>query len=240
MRAETKTHYVVLAALTTAALFVTGVVPAAAAPIRECGNFDGLRWTYREIQGAGIWNVTSRVVGCRTARRMTSRAYRTYRGGRAWRYRAWTCRILVQKHEYSDTRCTASGGRVVRWQSGVLMSRLALSLAVTLVASSGVATSQSLASLPDDSFSGVPVVRTAVVRDCPGNRPLARTGAWYGDLSVRNMSCRRARRALGTARFRGRRIVIRGWSCKTIGYYQDGGIFRCTQYSDAMRFSAGG
>ena len=34
------------------------------------------------------------------------------------------------------------------------------------------------------------------VRDCSGNRPLGQTGAWYGDLSVRNLSCHRAQRAL--------------------------------------------
>jgi hypothetical protein len=34
------------------------------------------------------------------------------------------------------------------------------------------------------------------VRDCSGNRPLGQTGAWYGDMSVRNLSCHRAQRAL--------------------------------------------
>jgi hypothetical protein len=78
------------------------------------------------------------------------------------------------------------------------------------------------------------------VRSCPGNRPLGNTGVWYGDLSVRNMSCRRGRRVLRRARLRNGRILVSGWRCRLIGYYRDGGIFRCTRDRRAMRFSAGG
>jgi hypothetical protein len=102
-------------------LLYAAVLPSAsvsAASIRECGNFDGSHWTNSQIQGAGIYNVTSRVVGCGTARKVARRAYNTYRSGRVWRYNGWTCRIVSQATEFSDTRCTRGGGRVVRWQSG--------------------------------------------------------------------------------------------------------------------------
>jgi hypothetical protein len=78
------------------------------------------------------------------------------------------------------------------------------------------------------------------VRDCSGNRPLGQTGAWYGDMSVRNLSCHRAQRALRGAWFSQGGVRVRGWSCYQIGTYGDGVIFRCVRGSKAMRFSAGG
>jgi len=80
----------------------------------------------------------------------------------------------------------------------------------------------------------------AAVRDCPGNRPLAQTGAWYGDMSVRNLSCHRARGALRGAWFSQGGVRVRGWSCYQIGTYSDGAIFLCVRGSRAVRFSAGG
>lgn len=85
---------------------------ASAAPIKECGNYDGLRWTYGQIQGAGTFNVTARVVGCREARTVALKA------SPERRFRGWSCRYVDQGYEYADVRCTKSGGRVVRWQSG--------------------------------------------------------------------------------------------------------------------------
>lgn len=79
-----------------------------------------------------------------------------------------------------------------------------------------------------------------VVKDCAGNRPLGQTGAWYGDLSVRNMTCRRAHRLLRTARLVDGNVRVRRFSCRLIGTYGDGGIYRCTRGGKAMRFSAGG
>ena len=80
-----------------------------------------------------------------------------------------------------------------------------------------------------------------VVKDCSGNRPYGNTGAWYGDLSVRNITCRSARTLLRSARFTRRgKARVRGFSCSQIGTYGDGGIFRCTRGGKAMRFSAGG
>jgi hypothetical protein len=92
--------------------------PASAAPIRECGNYDGARWTFDQIDGAGIFNLTSRVVSCKTARRVALRSHPGDRYRRTWSWGDFTCRILAEAFEYEDVRCKASGGRVVRWQSG--------------------------------------------------------------------------------------------------------------------------
>lgn len=84
-------------------------------------------------------------------------------------------------------------------------------------------------------------LRADTVVTCGGNHPLANTGVWYGDMSVRNMSCRRGRRLLakGSLTRRGR-IRIPRYDCKLIGYYGDGGNYRCTRGRYALRFSAGG
>ena len=109
-----------------AAAVVVGVllIPsgASAAPIRECGDWGDtgsgrLGWTFGKIRGAGIFNLTSRRVSCRTARRVARFSYPD-RNVRRWSWRGYSCRILASAHEYSDQRCTKSGGRVVRWQSG--------------------------------------------------------------------------------------------------------------------------
>ena len=78
------------------------------------------------------------------------------------------------------------------------------------------------------------------VHDCSSNRPLGQTGAWYGDMSVRNLSCYRGQRALRGAWFSQGGVRVRGWSCYQLGTYGDGGIFRCVRGSSAMRFAAGG
>ena len=107
---------ILMAVVLGALLMCASVAPAAS--VRKCGNFDGTRWTNSQVQGAGIFNVTSRVAGCGTARKVARRAYNTYSSGRTWRYHGWSCRILSQASESTDTRCTASGRRAVRWQSG--------------------------------------------------------------------------------------------------------------------------
>lgn len=97
---------------------------ASSRPIRECGNYGWVSsrgrtgWTYGTIDGAGIFNVTSRVVNCRTARRVTLGSIRTAGPDPGpWHWRAWRCRTLVERHEYADIRCTAHHGRVVRYQT---------------------------------------------------------------------------------------------------------------------------
>jgi hypothetical protein len=89
---------------------------AAGAPIRECGDYPG-------GPGAGVFNITTRVTGCPTARRMARRFWhghwRNVRpGGRPFRRGDYTCRNRNIGAEAADLRCTASGGRVVHWQHG--------------------------------------------------------------------------------------------------------------------------
>jgi hypothetical protein len=94
-------------------------VVSAAAPIRECGNAGTL------YNGqVRIYNVTSRVVRCRFARRFARSQVRY--GGPACRedrwctYRGWRCRHIAYRTE-SDVRCTrftAHAVLVVRWQYG--------------------------------------------------------------------------------------------------------------------------
>jgi len=79
-----------------------------------------------------------------------------------------------------------------------------------------------------------------VVRSCPGNHPFGNTGMWYGDMSARNMTCAAARRLLARGSYRHPVAVVPGFSCKHIGNYGDGGIFRCVSGRRAIRFSAGG
>ena len=93
--------------------------PAMAAPIRECGR-------YAPGGGAGVYNITTRVTACRIARRMARNFYRgraptptTRRGWRRpWRWGSYRCINRSLGYELSDLRCTASRGRVVRWQHG--------------------------------------------------------------------------------------------------------------------------
>jgi hypothetical protein len=87
--------------------------------IRECGNAGTL---YRgQVR---IYNVTSRVVRCRFARRFARSQVRN--GGPACRedrwctFRGWRCRHVAYRTE-SDIRCTrftAHAVLVVRWQYG--------------------------------------------------------------------------------------------------------------------------
>lgn len=107
-----------------------GAAPPVArdAVIKECGNadvrFDGsrnyLRFTYGE-PSAGVWNITTRGVTCRTARQVVKRSYLSWCGDSVCRVRAatrrWTCRYTRLGEELGDSRCTA-GSRVVRYQSG--------------------------------------------------------------------------------------------------------------------------
>ena len=94
---------------------------AAASAIRECGNYGFLspwqkqpHWTFKSLQGAGLFNLTTRRVGCRYARRFAQH----YRGDARRYHRAWRCRTRIIGEELSDTRCTASRGRVIHWQAG--------------------------------------------------------------------------------------------------------------------------
>jgi hypothetical protein len=112
MRMRTKTC--VAAAVLAGAFAFPG---AASAAVVECGNYGAddygdVGWTYGEISGAGIFNVTTRRVGCRTARKFVL----SWNGN--GRYRGYRCRYVSQAYEFADIRCTASRGRVIRWQTG--------------------------------------------------------------------------------------------------------------------------
>jgi hypothetical protein len=92
-------------------------VAAAAARIRECGN-------YAPGGGAGVFNITTRVTPCRVARRMARNFYRgrwtnvPRRSGGPFRRGPYRCINRRLGYELADLRCTASRGRVVRWQHG--------------------------------------------------------------------------------------------------------------------------
>jgi hypothetical protein len=106
---------VIATAALAAAVTATPAAPAAeGAPIRECGNAGTLY-----AGQVRVYNVTSRVVGCRFARRFARRqmldAGPACREDRWCTYRGWRCRHVTYRAE-GDIRCTNSGGRVVRWQ----------------------------------------------------------------------------------------------------------------------------
>src|SRR3954453_10314265 len=95
-----RTRTVLASALVAASLSSTAF---AAAPVRECGNYgytargDGPRWTFRQISGASpAYNLTTRNVACRAARRFALR----YRGTDTY-FPAWRCRE-VNDYELSD------------------------------------------------------------------------------------------------------------------------------------------
>ncbi len=107
------------ALLTVLAAAIAGaygpVSPAVGAPIRECGRVGG--------SGYSVFNITSRVTSCATARRV-ARKYpprrleeRAASLGPTIRRGSYSCRWQSWGVEGVDMRCTASGGRVVRWQA---------------------------------------------------------------------------------------------------------------------------
>jgi len=98
---------------------------AQAHPIRECGGYghtksgDGPYFMpSSQIYGAGVYNITSRAVTCRTAHRIVKRVMRC---GRAVCYvGTFKCRTRQVGYELADTRCRSRRSRhyVVHWQSG--------------------------------------------------------------------------------------------------------------------------
>ena len=98
--------------------------------VRECGNYgitrgqtpeaDGTlrpHWTMKQLDGAGIFNVTARNVGCRAARRVVLRSRGSGVPTSKWRWRGWGCSTLDEKWEYMMIRCTKAS-RAVRWETG--------------------------------------------------------------------------------------------------------------------------
>jgi hypothetical protein len=117
-RLEMTMRLPVLAFISSAVLLAVAA-PAGAAPIRECGNhgwvddLERVAWVMDRdrISGAGTFNVTSRKVTCKVARRVSLKSYP------GSNYRGWRCRYISQAHEYADVRCTRPSGAVVRWQT---------------------------------------------------------------------------------------------------------------------------
>jgi hypothetical protein len=105
---------------------ITG--PAAAAPLRDCGNYgypegyDGDKpiFTQKQIVGAGVYDIQTRVARCRTARRMVRRFWAGRWGDctPGCRRGSFTCRDRRLGDELFRMRCTASRGRVVRFEYG--------------------------------------------------------------------------------------------------------------------------
>jgi hypothetical protein len=112
-------------AVAMAALVLAAAQPADGASIRECGNYGytadgaGPMWTFRDIAGAGVYNLTTRRVGCRSARRYVEKWQREYGGGRVSYVGGYRCTDLAWgAYELQDIRCVRSRGRVIRWQQG--------------------------------------------------------------------------------------------------------------------------
>lgn len=95
-------------ALACTCALVIAVLPQSAGAstrIRECGD----------IAAEFAYNITSRAVSCRKARRVV----RAWNGRGNVTIRGLACRYRDIGHEAGDIRCTGSRGRVVRWQTGV-------------------------------------------------------------------------------------------------------------------------
>ena len=115
-------------AVLTAAALLACAGSASAAPVKHCGNYgipegsSGTRpvFTHKAIAGAGVYDIQTRVARCRTARRMVRRFWSgswghcdpTCRRGR------FTCVNRQTGDEVWIMRCTAAGGRVVRFEYG--------------------------------------------------------------------------------------------------------------------------
>lgn len=111
------------AAVATCALGSIGTLSAHAAPVKGCGGYEPGRGFVRgDPDGAGVYNITSRIVSCATARTLVYRYYVRYSdyctNVSRCSIRGWTCRTRSLGIEYADTRCTRLAGRVVRFQHG--------------------------------------------------------------------------------------------------------------------------
>ena len=112
----------------TVAITLLGLPGPAAAQVRACGNYgypeghsgDRPVFTNEPIVGAGVYDIRTKVAPCATARRMV----RTFWNGRwgdcrpACRRGSFRCRNRRIGDEVWIMRCTASRGRVVRFEYG--------------------------------------------------------------------------------------------------------------------------
>ena len=119
---------VLIAAVLAVAAFASAGGSASAAPLTDCGNYGYPEgdpggkpvFTKEDIVGAGVYDIRTRAVRCRTARRMVRRFWNG-RWGRCdptCRRGRFRCRDRQTGDEVSLMRCTAPGGRVVRFVYG--------------------------------------------------------------------------------------------------------------------------
>ncbi len=83
--------------------------PGSSSRINECGD----------LPSDVAYNLTTRRVACAEARRVVRRWNATNEGDGTTYVRGLSCTFRSLGHEAGDIRCTGSGGRVVRWQTGV-------------------------------------------------------------------------------------------------------------------------
>jgi hypothetical protein len=103
----------IVGGLAVLALSAAAPAQAEAAPIKECGDVGA--------PGYGVYNITTRIVGCRQARSMARAQYYgqvRLRHGRQW-WGPFRCTVIHQGIETDDVRCVRYGdGGVVRWPIG--------------------------------------------------------------------------------------------------------------------------
>jgi hypothetical protein len=114
--------------LTAVAILLALAAPASAAQLRDCGNYgfpaghqgEDPVFTQKRIFGAGVYDIRTRVATCRTARRMVRRFWNGLWGDctPGCRRGRFTCRNRKIGDEVAIMRCTAAGGRVVRFEYG--------------------------------------------------------------------------------------------------------------------------
>jgi hypothetical protein len=103
--------------------WATSAAARSSSPLRECGHHGWIEatgrvgWTYdiQDVTGAGMFNVTARVAGCPTARRVALRALSSSEGYDDWYWNGWRCRFVKQRYEWSKIRCSTVRGRTVQW-----------------------------------------------------------------------------------------------------------------------------
>lgn len=101
---------ILIATLAVAASLIAGpsVTATMATPIRECGD----------LSSRLAFNITTRKAACWKAREVIRRWDTAATEGGDGQVGAYYCRYKDTGYESGDIRCTASGGRVVRWQTG--------------------------------------------------------------------------------------------------------------------------
>jgi hypothetical protein len=118
-----------LVAVLAGCFVLSFAAPASAAQVRDCGNYgypegyDGSKpiFTQEDIVGAGVYDIRAKVTRCRPAARRMVRRFWNGRWGECdpgCRRGSFRCRNRQTGDEVWIMRCTASRGRVVRFEYG--------------------------------------------------------------------------------------------------------------------------